>query len=81
MKSFRYIVKWVKSLQGARCNVSRFNYFMTLQVIDFSPVRTIFELFDPISQPEGFDFPPVTRIPGKNFSAGCQRAATGLHPV
>jgi hypothetical protein len=24
MKTCRYIVKWVKSLQGARCNVSRF---------------------------------------------------------
>jgi hypothetical protein len=35
--------------------------FMSLQVSDFSPVRTVFHVFHPISQPQGFDFSPVTK--------------------
>src|SRR5580704_6787009 len=32
---------------------------LSVQVYDFSPVRTIFRVFTPISQPQGFDFSPV----------------------
>jgi len=39
-----------------------------LQVIGFSPVRTIFQVFHPISQPQGFDFSPVTKKCPEKFS-------------
>ena|ERR1700722_1213281 len=38
------------------------------QVAGFSPVRTVLHVFHPISQPEGFDFSPVTKICPEKFS-------------
>jgi hypothetical protein len=41
---------------------------VSLQAADFSPVRTIFDVFRPISQPQGFDFSPVTKKQPEKFS-------------
>jgi hypothetical protein len=38
------------------------------QVAGFSPLNTIFAVLRPISQPEGFDFSPVTKICPEKFS-------------
>ena len=54
---------------------------MRVQAVDVSPVIPIFDVFWGISQLQGFGFSPVRRIPEENFSAGCQRTATSLHPI
>jgi hypothetical protein len=41
----------------------------SVQAYDFSPVRTVLGVFHPISQPEGSDFSPVTKICPEKFSA------------
>ena len=48
-----------------------------LQVYDFSPVRTVLGVFRSISQPEGFDFSPVTKICPEKFSGGPSERAMG----
>jgi hypothetical protein len=37
------------------------------KVYDFSSVRTVFRVFHPISQPQGFDFSPVREKAGEKF--------------
>jgi hypothetical protein len=59
---------------------------MSVQAYDFSPLRTIFHLFHPISQPQGFDFSPVTpNSPEKNVEDRKQGEPAprrqSLHPI
>jgi hypothetical protein len=52
---------------------------VAVQVFDCSPVRAVFDVFRPISQLQGFDFSPVTHIPGENFSR--RQGASALPPA
>ena len=39
-------------------------FFAPVQIYDFSPVRNILHVFQPISQPQEFDFSPVAKRTG-----------------
>src|ERR1700722_4409439 len=71
-----------RTAQRAVSSIGR-NANGSMQVYDFSPVRTVLGVFCPISLPEGFDFSAVTKIcPEKLSTSPSGRAmGKGIHSI